>query len=250
MISKSYVKIKSLYNKIATPIWMETYNDPNTSSEDNLGIGYRTVSKKENKKIIEDAMVKVVGNFVIVIPNNIAGIRKLILSSEFKDWLKSKNYPNNYNILVVANSPIDGDNVEPGWVIHDLIGHSIYNNSSELNSIDMVFQYEDGMKFLHDKLPNALRNAARDSDDIISDILAGIFLKEIDESDKIEAIAKETVHYNGDIANDRRLILLIIRKFNELFEAPKKWIESISKDGFIVDNKNIYIINQWGVIQP
>ena len=86
------------------------------------GLGNETFVKRA-----KEIMAPTGDNWVIITVGDVSGLESKIDGYLFQSWLKEKNYPKGTKIIVVGSVPYEDDYIEPEWILHDILGHSIGN---------------------------------------------------------------------------------------------------------------------------
>lgn len=111
-----------------------------------------------------------------------------IQTPEFRQWLDERGAGDS-RVIVVADAPLEGDFDDVLWAIgHDVVGHGIWqllndHIPAELDPIQSVTM----SSAIHQILPEGLRLGGEG--DVEPDILAGLFLGELDPDVALDAAA-------------------------------------------------------------
>jgi len=190
-------------------------------------IGYKATRKPEYVKWAKEIFSKTKERWIIIpLWDSWRPAEEIIKSSNFKKWLKSKNYPKNSKILVVGSTDTSfGGLVEtPDWVIHDVIGHTIlekfysagpgrkYTKEQMSNGIPLIER-------IHNVLPkNVFPVQASNANDMINDVFTSIVLEYLKIEDAIK-FAKTP--------EEKKFI-------QDIFDFSTKWVNSIPYDKPVV----------------
>jgi hypothetical protein len=200
------------------------------------------------KKIME----KTKDHWVFLSFDRTQAIGQEVRSDEFADWLKKKNYPEDYKILIIADKPLKGDFVSVGWILHDIIGHSASNIFNKMikaklsinESADDFCNIEGVKEILEaiwDRLPPAMQNSKgtgfSETADKISDIVASIIFEDLTKDVAIMA--------TKDLAEDAGRDYKKTEIINKLFESADIWLESLEKSAIKVGRNSVNIVSPW-----
>ena len=189
-------------------------------------IGYKATRKPEYVKLAKEIFSKTKERWIIIpLWDSWRPAEEIIKSSNFKKWLKSKNYPKNSKILVVGSIDPSGNLFEtPDWVIHDVIGHTIlekfyssnlgrkYTNKQMLNMIPLIER-------IHNVLPkNMFPVQSYNANDMINDVFTSIILEYLKFEDAISF---------AETPEEKKFI-------QDIFDFSTKWANSIPYDKPVV----------------
>ena len=116
-------------------------------------------------------------NWVIVTPDNVLDLDRYVNSSEFKNWLKEKDYPKGTVVIVVRSNQFSGDGSTPAWqIVHDIFGHTIEQYWFKHFSTEADFALINNLiPALHKALPDTFRLTTA-VNDMMPDILGSIYV--------------------------------------------------------------------------
>jgi hypothetical protein len=211
-------------------------------------IGYGISKDEEQVGYLKEFFEKREEDIVLICFEDLPGgskddIRNYLENSEyFKKFLFKKNYPKNSLILVVGDSYLDlEDETGPGWMVHDIIGHSILNI---LKTIDTEEQSQSRNLFIREfkwyinnnMLPGKF-HVSLDTNDLLPDILAAIYLGYLEESEIMAAynhIKEEYKDYDYPDYNNSfaKLMVNSCLEFNSI----------IMQNSFIINGYTVSVI--------
>jgi hypothetical protein len=158
-------------------------------------------------------------NWVIVTPDNVLDLNRYVNSSEFKSWLKEKDYPKGTVVIVVRSNQFSGDGSTPAWqIVHDIFGHTIEQYWFKHFSTEADFALiNDLIPALHEALPDTFHLTAA-VNDMMPDILGSIFVGRFPQEKAQDVVMGMAGH------RDQAWIHQARRSVRSMFNAVKMWI--------------------------
>ena len=210
-------------------------------------IGYGTT--EGNIQLAKKIMEKTKDHWIFLLFNRIQSIEQDVRSDEFADWLSKKNYPEDYKILIVADTPLVDDSEEVEWILHDIIGHSASvvfenitgNTGGSIDTFSNIRGIKKILKAIWNSLPPSMQNSkgveSLDITDKINDIVASIIFKDLTKDMAIVA----TKDLDEDTGTEYKKIEII----NKLFDSADIWLESLEKSAIKVGKNSVNIVKPW-----
>lgn len=195
---------------------LKPYEDPESS------IGFSGAEVPHFMNDMKTLFANTPDKWVIIVFDDLRDLEKRLNSPLFKEWFDSKGYPENSKILVVGSEKMSGDNESAKWVIHDIIGHCIFNFIGTAEYSASWFE-EPGKEFRFNIVQNIMSylvendapvSRSYDHIDGINDIYASIVLGDL---------KKETAL---DLAESKEELYLV----ESMFDLCDKWVKSIPSD--------------------
>ena len=213
-------------------------------------VGFGTMREEEKLQLAKKIMERTKDNWVFLPFDNVSSVEREVNSEEFADWLKEKKYPSNYRILIIKSEPIKGDFETTGWVLHDIIGHSIDNYFTSLmhfrggtGKLSNLKGVKELLEAIWNSLPPTMQNSAnpKDATDKISDILASIIFEDLTEEGAIaiaEGLEKDT-EGTWESTREGYTADVIIKG---LFEAVDLWLRDLDYSAIKIGENKVNIV--------
>jgi hypothetical protein len=228
-----------------------TLNLPLNRKKSEPGVGFGTMRGEEKLQLAKKIMEKTKDNWVFLPFDNVSSVEREVNSEEFADWLKEKKYPSNYRILMIKSKPIKGDFETTGWILHDIIGHSIDNYFASLmhfrggtGKLSNLKGIKELLEAIWNSLPPTMQNSANpeNATDKISDILASIIFEDLTEEGAMaiaESLEKDT---EGVLESTKEgyTAEVIIRG---LFEAADLWLKNLDDSAIKIGENKVNIVD-------
>lgn len=178
-----------------------------------------------------------------------------------KEWLKERNKPENFLddtiFLVIQSAPLKGDSTGAQWLIHDIIGHSIYSIYESTPSNYKPYLDFDFLNYVQQQLkpqqktndsataPNKFAAPATADFDRLPDVFAAIILgnlgkKEEQAKEKMKEYGKNYLDSNKGNAES------VDKTITEIFKYTNRWVNKILKRG----PKNLNFVELWNPNDP
>lgn len=203
----------------------------NDGKEGRRGIGWGLSSKEVD--VAKWIMRESHGDWVFVIPDNIHNLEEKIKSKSFEEWLRKKVYGKGHYIFVVGAAPYKGDNKDPYWMVHDLVGHSAGYKFTEYNTWSAEIDFKSAIAKIWGLLLPELQNA-KESFDRVFDIFAAIILdKDVTLEWALEVISSVRT---DDMEDLKKVITL-------MFDSAQIWLED--QEWVTIGGNKVSIIKPW-----
>lgn len=240
------------YSGDVTPGTYDSPKDVRDKQKPSVGYG-------ADENLIEDVkllMKKTPQNWMFITAKNVGAVGVFANKKDkqhfqnwfdgwIKEWLKNKNVSENFLdntiFLVVQSAPLKGDSTGAQWLIHDIIGHSLYSiyektpsnykPSFNLDFINYVQQQINGTATADfDRLP-----------DVFAAIILGNLGKEEEQAkEKMKEYKKSYLDSNEGNAES------IDKTITEIFNYTNRWVNKILKRG----PKNLNFVELWNPNDP
>lgn len=213
-------------------------------------VGFGTMRGEEKLQLAKKIMERAKDNWVFLPFDNVSSVEREVNSKEFADWLKEKKYPSNYRILIIKSEPIKGDFETTGWVLHDIIGHSIDNYFTSLmhfrggtGKLSNLKGVKELLEAIWNSLPPTMQNSANpeNATDKISDILASIIFEDLTEEGAI-AIAESLEKDTGGTWESTREGYTPEVIIKGLFEAVDLWLRDLDDSAIKIGENKVNIV--------
>lgn len=223
---------------------------PLIHEEQRPSVGYGTMREEGKLQLAKKIMEKTKDNWVFLTVDNVRSVEREVKSEEFADWLKEKKYPSNYRILIIKSEPIKGDFETTGWILHDIIGHSIDNHFASLmhfrggiGKLSNLKGVKELLEAIWNSLPSTMQNSANpeDATDKISDILASIIFEDLTKEGAIaiaESLEKDTESAWESTREGYTADVII----NGLFEAVDIWLRDLDDSAIKIGENKVNIV--------
>ena len=152
-----------------------------------------------------------------------------------KEWLEKKNvsedFLNNTIFLVIQSPHLKGDSTGSQWLIHDIIGHSIYYNYNDKTPSNYKPSFNsDFINYVQRQI-----NGPGTADfDRLPDVFAAIILGNLGQ-EKMEEYGKNYLDSNQDNAES------VNNTITEIFDYTNWWVNKFLKRG----PKNLNFVELW-----
>jgi hypothetical protein len=228
-----------------------TLNLPLNFKESRPSVGYGTMREERKLQLAKKIMERTKDNWVFLPFDNVSSVEREVKSEEFANWLKKKKYPSNYRILIIKSEPSKGDFETTGWILHDIIGHSIDNyfirlmhfrgGTGKLSNLKGV---KELLEAIWNSLPPTMQNSANpeNATDKISDILASIIFEDLTEEGAMaiaENLEKDT-QGAWESTREGYTAEVIIRG---LFEAADLWLKNLDDSAIKIGENKVNIVD-------
>ena len=161
------------------PISFGDFSSPGGTSRGSASIGRKALSDPMGLEAAQVLFKNIDEDWFIITLEDTAQPEVTVKTPEFMQWLDEQGAGHS-RVIVVADAPLEGDFDDVLWAIgHDVVGHGIWqllkdHIPTELDSIQAGMMSDA----IHQHLPEGLRLGGEG--DVDPDILAGLFLGEMD----------------------------------------------------------------------